>query len=1025
MCGFFACAGACACSALTTETLPGGGSALVVSGTEFASDEIAALNGNTVKELWKTGDATLLASGIGSFTGDIRVKAGVYKITEATGRGTTAGKVYVEDGGTFYITAGGDAAKEVHIAGAGNGTYPALVKGGAAMKLVLDADAAIAFLGNWNTVATTLDMNGYTLTQVYCGDATGGRSEGVWPKASAITNPGHLILDGGVGKKNVKLTFTYNSSQLQGSDHSITLRNGGQIDWYQTAGKACNWTLIVESDAQMGYQWAGGGTGMHLWSGPIEIKSGATLRFRPYGTAGVEVSGDISGEGSVVVGDTLHDTPYKVVFSGANTYTGGTTIDYDDLYVMRNGALPDTPVFAGHTGHLALMAKSASRPNGVEIDEIRTFCQDSKAQVLVDVAEGDVFDYPHFLPSSSAGSIGSAGAGDFRLTGAATENDAIRVSTLSNVVLTAGTDAETRVMRPRSILVKGGRVVLADAGTVVMTNGQSFLVQGYAQPDPELVITGRTTIATAAGAKSVKLYIADGSRGRGRVVFGAGAVCTNYIEVCSGDSAGPSAGEFLQLPGSTVFSCPAGNDAYFGNGNCSASYVLNGGTLILDKYYHMANCGASWNYSIFRIAGGELLKQTGGDMQLGWGGGTAVVYQTGGLYRQTGGDMRLCSNNYVDRFKGGFALWATCGSAATSTVPAVVYMGETTNSWSHLVVRDGGVFAARQIRRQTRQPNGYKGIDERVMRDNRSYVHLDGGVLKHIYYTATEFLGTNGYDTATGANYTTRPDKVVVYAGGATFDIPSNTIMISAPLEEPAGQGVTAITIPDGVDRTGWYGGIGVTIDGDGAGATAVAEYDALARRLTGVKVTSSGWGYTRATATLSLPGKANVTCEVTLGESKGGSVAKRGAGTLVLNEVNTYTGETRLEGGVLKAGVEGAIPSGTTVRFAGGTLDLNGTTSPTNWTLDVERALGAQAAIPYDGALVFPAGSTLALENMPAREELAARGVKAGFPLLAVTGGRTGIPVITGATDPLWQPAWRGDTLYINNCSGTMFILR
>ena len=62
-------------------------------------------------------------------------------------------------------------------------------------------------------------------------------------------------------------------------------------------------------------------------------------------------------------------------------------------------------------------------------------------------------------------------------------------------------------------------------------------------------------------------------------------------------------------------------------------------------------------------------------------------------------------------------------------------------------------------------------------------------------------------------------------------------------------------------------------------------------------------------------------------------SLTKAGAGTLVLNGFNTYTGGTVVSNGVLQLGPGGVIPSGSTaaenVTIAGGTLDLNGI-SPT-----------------------------------------------------------------------------------------------
>ena len=70
---------------IVTENIDGG-QALVVSGTAFTPEELAALNDNAVQELWKTGGATLAADGISGFAGVIRVKSGIYKFADCVCR---------------------------------------------------------------------------------------------------------------------------------------------------------------------------------------------------------------------------------------------------------------------------------------------------------------------------------------------------------------------------------------------------------------------------------------------------------------------------------------------------------------------------------------------------------------------------------------------------------------------------------------------------------------------------------------------------------------------------------------------------------------------------------------------------------------------------------------------------------------------------------------------------------------------------------------------------------------------------
>lgn len=83
----------------------------------------------------------------------------------------------------------------------------------------------------------------------------------------------------------------------------------------------------------------------------------------------------------------------------------------------------------------------------------------------------------------------------------------------------------------------------------------------------------------------------------------------------------------------------------------------------------------------------------------------------------------------------------------------------------------------------------------------------------------------------------------------------------------------------------------------------------------------------------VSLTGNRTVTVSantLTVGGvvSGGFSLAKAGAGTLLLNNANTYSGGTVVSNGVLKLGVSGAIPGSGSVTVHG-TLDINGN-SPT-----------------------------------------------------------------------------------------------
>ena len=102
------------------------------------------------------------------------------------------------------------------------------------------------------------------------------------------------------------------------------------------------------------------------------------------------------------------------------------------------------------------------------------------------------------------------------------------------------------------------------------------------------------------------------------------------------------------------------------------------------------------------------------------------------------------------------------------------------------------------------------------------------------------------------------------------------------------------------------------------------------------------------------------------------GGFTKRGAGTLVLSGANTFTGPTRVEGGILSVTSGDAI-SGNIIVSDAGTLDLSGETVSVgtiaasglvrNGSLTVTNAIaaaGAGSVLSVDGDLTLAAGSSI-----------------------------------------------------------------
>ena len=142
-----------------------------------------------------------------------------------------------------------------------------------------------------------------------------------------------------------------------------------------------------------------------------------------------------------------------------------------------------------------------------------------------------------------------------------------------------------------------------------------------------------------------------------------------------------------------------------------------------------------------------------------------------------------------------------------------------------------------------------------------------------------------------------------VYGGGATIDTNGFTSTVLEPLLAATGSGVA--TIPVSAGGSGYVAPPLVTISGGGGtGATGFATIDA-AGAVTGITITNPGTGYTSApTVALSGGGGSGATLSTaTLAANASGGLMKTGAGTLVLGDINTYTGPTTISAGTLQVG--------------------------------------------------------------------------------------------------------------------------
>ena len=143
-------------------------------------------------------------------------------------------------------------------------------------------------------------------------------------------------------------------------------------------------------------------------------------------------------------------------------------------------------------------------------------------------------------------------------------------------------------------------------------------------------------------------------------------------------------------------------------------------------------------------------------------------------------------------------------------------------------------------------------------------------------------------------------------------------------MHAPYGQGVASIPWNAATDGQGFIGAPYVRIEGDGKGATAWADFDHETGTITGIHVTSHGFGYTYANALLIMNRQTLKTIPCTLGTFASGGLTKTGNGLLKISATNTYTGATIIKKGTVQLLVDNVISPLSELVLDGGTLDMN-----------------------------------------------------------------------------------------------------
>ena len=904
----------------------------------------------------KTGSSDwTLSTACPNYTGMWIVNGGVVDGTVPSAFGYTGpdnnddSAVYIRSGATLRLSTAHTSGyfflyKRFHIAGTGTSGQGAILvdvndtKDGYIGPIYLDGDATISQPSG----KSVCFMYGKIFLQNRKLTFSGGTNINFAGNAG-FSGPGEIILESGV-----KLVFTKVTEAFAQSEPRIKITTSGDNEiQLMEKSRTCPWpaqyadievggTLrLAHSHLSSGYTPVGHSSDLGVvWNGDISLPlSTDTLVVTCDGTAKhclFTVVGNISGLGKVQSFDSAADGYARVAYEGTNTFAGGmvsTPANYGAVILGNSNAVPDYAAYS-MTGY----GRTTLRVDG----EGSWWCTNAIAR---------------FVESAT-------------LSGNTIALDA-----------SCAPGGEATIDASFWAGVKGGSqpYLVADGGTVGLTGPLADKYYHFGAVDGALKLTGSETIFigesyaySGLSGLAVGTLLIDGAsdvhRGANGSDYGRLLMpgCPGFVR--TNKMADDSVGRYV-VRNSTIV-----NDMIAANPNDAAKYYVMLGTSysgksypgtmevgagadILDKVVlgqgaanvgaiyqtggHLKNVGnndgkganlmAAAGHAYQELSGGTY-EQKGSFLNANATGSSYVLVQTGGVYRISDHHVSAGKANVLATGQGESCFFV--GGGTFTTGENIAFLTGTVGEGSTVFTVDGAGTVV--------HADGYFAYGAQNM-SGAFNLNLNGGLLDVDRFcrfqsqtTCKGCLNANGGTlrcrNLAGGSCLDGSVRIVVYPGGFVFhdNDEGTTIPFTSRIESAFGLGVSQIPVPDALAEKTLVCPPSVTIaetgdGGEGFGASAIALFDRATGKVTGVRVTCPGSGYTEATATFRMAGTTwTSTCTLAPNAATGG-FTKKGNGRVVIGAgvVCSYGGPTVVESGTLET-VDG-FPSGTDLVLNGG----------------------------------------------------------------------------------------------------------
>ncbi|KXO75887.1 autotransporter-associated beta strand repeat-containing protein [Brucella anthropi] len=334
---------------------------LTGAGTINTNGNNAAFSGifDGTGKLTKAGNGTLTLSHANTYTGGTEISGGILSVSTDGNLGDASGDLTF-DGGTLQLDSAFNSARLVHLTGAGtidthgnNAAFSGIFDGTG--KLTKAGDGTLTLSGQ-NTYSGGTDITGGVLS-ISADDNLGNGG-------AVLIDNGTLQLTAGMASSRGVTLGTNGGTIETAAATSSTF--SGVMDGTGLFTKTGDGTLILTgtntynggTTVSGGTLQIGNGTATGSIIGNVTVDTGAALAFNRSGP--ITYSDLVSGTGSL-----RQDGAGTLILTGANTYTGGTTISSGTLQIGDGSGSGSIQGNVANNGTLAFNRSNALDFSGV------------------------------------------------------------------------------------------------------------------------------------------------------------------------------------------------------------------------------------------------------------------------------------------------------------------------------------------------------------------------------------------------------------------------------------------------------------------------------------------------------------------------------------------------------------------------------------------------------------------------------------------------------------------------------------